>query len=430
MSQAGPLKGGGGGGGSTILSSSIKITKFTADGTFTKDPHTTLLDVYAWGGGAGGSGGQVATSDQSRGGLGGAPGYFVYERFLTSAFAVTSAITIGAGGAGGSGAAIGGGDGSSSSPGGDTIVALAGGINLKALGAPLSEGGKTTQKLSKSSSNSFPLGLAELAGIASTASDVLNQGSGSVVNSPEVNIYGMGIGTAGGSSGTILFNTQIAGSDGGGIFLGTNDNPASPGSVHFNRQLILAGGVGGVADGAAGGNGNASAGLDYICGGTGGGAGASSIIGNGGNGGNGAAPGGGGGAGGAAVTGVGHAGDGGTGARGEVIIIEYLSSPGGIPVLNYTNVTHGMSPYTVLSTDNYISCDTSGGAITLLFPNAPTADQTWIVKDRTGNAGANNITVTTVGGAINIDGSTSQVLAANYIAIQLLANATPTYEIY
>jgi len=58
----------------------------------------------------------------------------------------------------------------------------------------------------------------------------------------------------------------------------------------------------------------------------------------------------------------------------------------GTTTLNYTNVTHAMSPYTVLSTDYYISVDCSAGGVTLNFPNAPTYKQTWIVKDRTGNA--------------------------------------------
>jgi hypothetical protein len=99
-------------------------------------------------------------------------------------------------------------------------------------------------------------------------------------------------------------------------------------------------------------------------------------------------------------------------------------------VPQYTNVNHAASPYTVLLTDQYISVDCSGGAVTLLFPNAPTANRTWTVKDRTGNSAANNITVTTVGGAVNIDGATSYVIKINFEAIDLLANATPQYEVF
>jgi hypothetical protein len=96
---------------------------------------------------------------------------------------------------------------------------------------------------------------------------------------------------------------------------------------------------------------------------------------------------------------------------------------------NYTNVNFAASPYTVLATDQYISVDTSGGAITLRFPNAPTSNREWVVKDRTGNAGINNITITTVGGAVLFDGSTSYVINANYGSVQLIFNGT-SYEVF
>lgn len=96
----------------------------------------------------------------------------------------------------------------------------------------------------------------------------------------------------------------------------------------------------------------------------------------------------------------------------------------------YTNVTNAMSPYTVLSTDVYLSCDTSGGAISLLFPNAPTQNRLWIIKDRLGDASTSNISVTTVGGSVTIDGQTTYKITSNFGAINLLANGTPTYEVY
>jgi trimeric autotransporter adhesin len=107
-----------------------------------------------------------------------------------------------------------------------------------------------------------------------------------------------------------------------------------------------------------------------------------------------------------------------------------IASTGSSLVLNYTNVNHAASPYTVLTTDYYLSIDSSGGVVSLLFPNAPTFKQTWIVKDRTGSASTNNISVTTVGGSVTIDGQTTYKITSNFGAIQLLANGTPTYEIY
>jgi hypothetical protein len=106
----------------------------------------------------------------------------------------------------------------------------------------------------------------------------------------------------------------------------------------------------------------------------------------------------------------------------------YVSAIGN--AINYTNVTHAMSPYTVLTSDYYLSVDCSGGAVTLNFPNAPTFKQIWIIKDRTGNASTSNITITTPGATVTIDGLTSYVMTSNYQAINLLANASPTYEIY
>jgi len=96
----------------------------------------------------------------------------------------------------------------------------------------------------------------------------------------------------------------------------------------------------------------------------------------------------------------------------------------------YTNVTHALSPYTVLVTDDYLSVDCSGGVVTLNFPNAPTANKLWIVKDRTGNAATNNITITTPGGTVTFDGGISYTINTNYEAINVLANATPTYEVF
>lgn len=97
---------------------------------------------------------------------------------------------------------------------------------------------------------------------------------------------------------------------------------------------------------------------------------------------------------------------------------------------NYTNVNHAASPYTVLATDYYISVDCSTGAVELKFPNAPTFKQLWIIKDRTGNAAINNITLTTPGGSVTFDSLPIYTMNSNYQATQLLANATPTYEVY
>lgn len=94
---------------------------------------------------------------------------------------------------------------------------------------------------------------------------------------------------------------------------------------------------------------------------------------------------------------------------------------------NYTNVS--TSPYVVLATDYYLSVDSSGGAIQINLPNAPTTNQIFIIKDRTGSAAAHNITITTVGGIVDIDGATSVVMNTNYESKNVVFNGT-SFEIW
>lgn len=101
----------------------------------------------------------------------------------------------------------------------------------------------------------------------------------------------------------------------------------------------------------------------------------------------------------------------------------------GTSTFDYTSVNHAASPYTILSTDDYISVDCSGGVVTLNFPNAATLGRSYIVKDRTGNAATNNITITTPGGTVTFDGSTSFVMNTNYESVNILGNGS-NYEIW
>jgi hypothetical protein len=101
----------------------------------------------------------------------------------------------------------------------------------------------------------------------------------------------------------------------------------------------------------------------------------------------------------------------------------------GTSTFDYKNVAHTDSPYTVLSTDEYLSVDCSGGVVTLNFPNAATLGRSYIVKDRTGNAATNNITITTPGGSVTFDGSTSFVMNTNFEACNILGNGS-NWEIW
>lgn len=93
----------------------------------------------------------------------------------------------------------------------------------------------------------------------------------------------------------------------------------------------------------------------------------------------------------------------------------------------YTNVN--TSPYVVLTTDQYLSVDCSGGPITVQLPNAANIGKIYYIKDRTGSSATNNITVRSFSGLINIDGSTTFVMNTAYQAISVIGNGS-SYEIF
>jgi hypothetical protein len=97
-------------------------------------------------------------------------------------------------------------------------------------------------------------------------------------------------------------------------------------------------------------------------------------------------------------------------------------------VVGYTQVNFGASPYTV-TTDYFIGVDATGGAVTILLPNAPTAGRIFAIKDVAGIAATNNITITTVGGTVTIDGATSFVMNTAYESASLIFSGT-FYEVY
>jgi len=97
--------------------------------------------------------------------------------------------------------------------------------------------------------------------------------------------------------------------------------------------------------------------------------------------------------------------------------------------VNYTLVTHAQSPYTVLTTDYYIAVDVTAGIVSILLPNTPAVGRIFVVKDKVGLSQVDNITVTTLGGVVTIDGGTSFLLNNAYESTSLLFNGV-SYEIY
>jgi hypothetical protein len=87
---------------------------------------------------------------------------------------------------------------------------------------------------------------------------------------------------------------------------------------------------------------------------------------------------------------------------------------------SYVNVTSAMSPYTVTSTDYFISVDASGGPVTINLPDSPTSSRQFIIKDRLGQSQVNNITIKSLTGASTIDGQASYMFTDNYESLECL----------
>lgn len=104
-----------------------------------------------------------------------------------------------------------------------------------------------------------------------------------------------------------------------------------------------------------------------------------------------------------------------------------IAATGAPALLPYTPVTS--TPYVVQSTDYYLGVDCSSSAITVQLPNISTTGKVVIVKDVTGSALTNNITVTSVSGGTFIDGSPTFVLNANFSSAQFLYNGI-NYQVF
>jgi hypothetical protein len=105
------------------------------------------------------------------------------------------------------------------------------------------------------------------------------------------------------------------------------------------------------------------------------------------------------------------------------------TSSSGSSTLAYTLVNNAASPYTVLSSDQFIGVDSSGGGVTILLPNAPTTGTSFYIKDAAGFAGIFFITITTVGGVVLLDAAATYTIQYLYGSINLLFNGTQ-YLIY
>lgn len=101
----------------------------------------------------------------------------------------------------------------------------------------------------------------------------------------------------------------------------------------------------------------------------------------------------------------------------------------GTTFLNLTALTHANTPYTVLSTDDFLAITGSVGTFTVNLPNSTTTGRVLTIKDTNGVAATFNILVTTPGGTVTIDGQTTYKIISNYGAINVIFDGT-NYEVF
>jgi hypothetical protein len=92
------------------------------------------------------------------------------------------------------------------------------------------------------------------------------------------------------------------------------------------------------------------------------------------------------------------------------------------PVMNYTPTAGPV--YDVLVADYNVGVDSSGGLVTVRLIDAPVAGSIWVIKDATGTANTNNITVTSVAGATTIDGALTYTMNVDYQSIMVQFTGT------
>lgn len=294
--------------GAGVGSGGVIVTEFTANGTWSKNSNTVLVEVFMWGGGGGGGTGRKgSTSEVNGGGGGGSSGGFLHMQLNPNIFGPTENITIGTGGNGAASVTVDSTNGNPGSLGNDTSI----GTIITAVGGRFGAGGTSSGGSAGAATSSSIFGVGVSIGAGSSGGTSANASSAVVVIAPGC------AGGGGGGGGLSVTNVAFTGGTGGGLGNGQGGG----------TTILVNGGNAGAINGN-GGNGNVNS-TGMIGGGTGGGGGGSSNSTNAGNGGNGAAPGGGGGGGGAATNGVGNTGLGGNGASGGVIIIEYLNSNDG-----------------------------------------------------------------------------------------------------
>lgn len=97
------------------------------------------------------------------------------------------------------------------------------------------------------------------------------------------------------------------------------------------------------------------------------------------------------------------------------------------PILNYISVN---ANYVATTSNLFISCDVSGGGITITLPAAPTTGEYWIIKDQKGicNQAGKAITVVVSGGG-TIDNKNDFTMNESFDSNSFIFNGT-NYEVF
>jgi len=96
---------------------------------------------------------------------------------------------------------------------------------------------------------------------------------------------------------------------------------------------------------------------------------------------------------------------------------------------NIVKSTRSAVSYVVLASDYLIGITSTAAPRTVTLLASPHLDQHFIIKDESGAANTNNITVTVAGGAINIDGATTFVMNVAYGSIEVYWNGSQYFTV-
>ena len=99
-----------------------------------------------------------------------------------------------------------------------------------------------------------------------------------------------------------------------------------------------------------------------------------------------------------------------------------IAPPNGGFEQNITLVNNAASPYSALTTDNIIITDSTAGPITITLPATPVTGTTYQIKDGTGQAAINNVTID--GNGNNIDAAATLVINVAWGSATVVFNGT------